>query len=290
VAAKKQKPSRVSVSIVGAGNLGTALALTLPAAGYDVKHIAVQPRSANRRLSASLARKVKARLVATGREALESDIVWITVPDDKIGEVAKQLAEAQPWKGSIVFHSSGALTSEELAPLRKKGAKVASVHPMMTFVRSSVPQMTGVAFALEGDAAAVGAARVLVQRLGGNSFPIKKRDKALYHAFGSFASPLVVALMASLEEVAHAAGIRKRDIKPIMLPLLSQTVNNYLRHDAAAAFSGPIVRGDVATVRRHLSELERLPEARAVYVALARAARKMLPGKNKAEMQRELDK
>ena len=110
----------------------------------------------------------------------------------------------------------------------------------------------------------------------------------LYHAFGSFASPLVIALMASLERVARAAGLKPDDAKTMMVPLLWQTLRNYLQHDAASAFSGPLVRGDVATVRRHLKELKAVPEARAVYLALASAAMKNLPVKNRKAMEREL--
>lgn len=288
VVAKKGKATFASVSIVGAGNLGRALALTLPAGGYRVRSIAVRDGSARRRQAAALARRVNAKLVTAGDDVLDSDIVWIAVPDDAIGEVAQQLALTQSWTGKIVFHSSGALTSDELNPLRARGAKVASVHPMMTFVRSSVPQLEGVAFALEGDKGGIREAKTLVARLNATAFMIKKQNKVLYHAFGSFASPLVIALMASLEQVALAAGIRRRDIKPIMVPLLSQTLKNYLEKDAGKALSGPIVRGDADTVRRHLAELERLPEARAVYLALARAGVKLLPGANKAAMSKVL--
>ena len=94
--------------------------------------------------------------------------------------------------------------------------------------------------------------------------------------------------MASLEEVALAAGVRKRDIKRVMLPLLLQTLRNYLYQDAASAFSGPLVRGDVATVKKHLQELKKVPEAREVYVALARAAVKRLPVKNQKALARVL--
>ena len=154
-------------------------------------------------------------------------------------------------------------------PLRNKGARVASVHPMMTFVRGVVPQTAGVSFAVEGDAAAARLARDIVESLDANVLSIQKQNKVLYHVFGSFASPLVMALMATLEEVAQAAGIRRQDIKPVMVPLLWQTISNYLKHDAPTAFSGPLARGDVATVRKHLAELHKLPEARAVYVALS---------------------
>ena len=224
-----------------------------------------------------LAKRVGAQVVVAGKQPLASDMVWITVPDDAIAEVARALARTGEWKGKTVFHSSGALTSDELAPLRAKGARVASVHPMMTFVRGAVPQIEGVAFALEGDAAALRAARAIVNKLGGRPFTIRKENKVLYHVFGSFASPLVIALMASMEEVALAAGIRKPDIKPVIAPLLQQTLRNYFKHDAAAAFSGPLARGDIATVRKHLTALKQLPAVRETYLALARLAGKRLP-------------
>jgi len=278
----------LTVSIVGPGNLGTALALTLPAAGYSVKFIATRARGGGRKQTRSLARAAQARVVELGKQPLDTDIVWITVPDDAIAATARRLASTQLWKGKTVFHSSGALTSDELAALRERGAGVASVHPMMTFVRGSVPEFAGVAFAVEGDPAAVRAAREITGRLGGSTFAIRKQSKVLYHAFGSFASPLVIALMASLESVAKAAGIRPGDIKTMMVPLLLQTLRNYLKHDAALAFSGPLVRGDVATVRRHLAELKKVPEARGVYVALAKVALKSLPAKNRKALEREL--
>ncbi|MGC2112691.1 MAG: Rossmann-like and DUF2520 domain-containing protein [Candidatus Korobacteraceae bacterium] len=287
---KSAPPNRpLTISIVGPGNLGTALALTLPSAGYQVEFLVTRKATASSH-ARTLARKVKARLVEFGKQPLETDLVWITVPDDAIPEVAKTLARAQQWKGRFAFHSSGALTSDELAPLREKGAQVASVHPMMTFVRGVVPQMAGVSFAVEGDAAAVRLARRIVESLDATALPIKKRNKVLYHVFGSFASPLVIALMATLEEVARAAGIRKQDIKPVMVPLLWQTLSNYLKHDAASAFSGPLVRGDVATVGKHLSELETLPQAREVYVALAKVALQNLPVKNRSDLDKELNR
>lgn len=278
----------LTVTIVGPGNLGTALALTLPQAGYTVKVIVARSKSIAHAETTGLARRVNARLIALGKEPLDSDLVWITVPDDAIAATALRLAQTQDWRGKIVFHSSGALTSDDLAPLRKQGANVASVHPGMTFVRGPAPQMLGVAFAIEGDAAATRLARCIIENLGGTPYAINKRNKVLYHAFGSFASPLVIALMASLERVAKAAGIKPENIKTIMVPLLWQTLRNYLQHDAPSAFSGPLARGDVATVRRHLEELKAVPEARAVYLALARSAVKNLPVKNRKAMEREL--
>ncbi len=275
----------MTVSIVGPGNLGTALALTLPSAGCVVKFIAGRAKSVASAETTGLARQVKAQLITLGKEPLDSDLIWITVPDDAIAATALRLARAQDWRGKIVFHSSGALTSDDLGPLRERGAKVASVHPGMTFVRGPAPQMLGVAFAVEGDAVATRVAKRIVEDLGGTTYAINKRNKVLYHAFGSFASPMVIALMTSLESVAKAAGIKRDDIKTMMVPLLWQTLRNYLQHDAASAFSGPLARGDVTTVRRHLQELKAVPEARAVYVALAKSALKNLPVKNRRAME-----
>jgi predicted short-subunit dehydrogenase-like oxidoreductase (DUF2520 family) len=289
--AVRRQPEAVpalTVSIVGAGNLGTVLAMALPGAGYKVQCIATRNKRTAQPRTKALARKLKARLVELGKEPLHTDLVWITVPDDYITQVARKLADVQDWRGKIVFHSSGALTSDELAPLRLRGARVASVHPMMTFVRGSVPKMAEAVFALEGDSVATRVAREIAKRLGGDAFLIHKQNKVLYHAFGSFASPLVIALMASLEQVALAAGVRKQRIKPVMVPLLRQTLCNYLRQDAASAFSGPLARGDVATLRKHLRELKSVPEAREVYLALAKSAVKSLPVRNRKAVEREL--
>lgn len=278
---KSPSDRRLTISIVGAGNLGSALALTLISAQYRVKFVAHRASSSGRHEAKMLASRIDARVVTLGRDPLDSDIVWLTVPDDAIAGVALRLSKTQDWKGRFVFHSSGARTSEDLALLRKQGARVASVHPMMTFVRGETPEMAGVSFAVEGDAAAVRVARSIVEDFDANAFVIQKQKKALYHAFGSFCSPLMIALLATMEEVAEAAGVRPQDIKTIMTPLLWQTLRNYLKKDAASAFSGPLVRGDAATIERHLAGLKKLPQAREVYVALARAALRKLPVKNR---------
>ncbi len=286
----RQSSQRATISIVGPGNLGSALATTLRDAGYSVSAIAIRQGSKNTKRARALSQRAGAKLLRIGSQPLDSDIVWLTVPDDAIALVASDMARVGDWKRKIVFHSSGALTSDELAPLRAKGARVASVHPMMTFVRGEVPQMAGVAFALEGDAAAVRTAKAIVEELGGNPFAIRKANKALYHIFGSFASPLVIALLATMEEVALAAGIRQQDIKPVVIPLLWQTLKNYSKSDAASAFSGPLARGDVATIKKHLNALQKLPNMREVYVALARAAVKNLPVRNRKNIARELQR
>lgn len=281
---------RPTVSIVGPGSLGSALAFNLHRAGYDIKFLVVRSRKKAASQTVKLARRVKAKLVVLGETSLDTNLVWVAVPDDAIAAVAEEMAGNQDWHGKTVFHSSGALTSEVLSPLREKGANVASVHPGMTFVRQSMPRLRGVPFGVEGDAAAVRLTKQIIGDLEGTAHSIKAENKVLYHAFGTFASPMVVALMAALEQVGKAAGIKSSHLGTMAAPLLRQTISNYLEHGAAAAFSGPLVRGDVATVRRHLEALRETPQAREVYVSLARTAVEFLPVKNRAKLDNELNR
>jgi predicted short-subunit dehydrogenase-like oxidoreductase (DUF2520 family) len=147
-----------------------------------------------------------------------------------------------------------------------------------------------VSFAIEGDPVAVRAARRIVRDLGGESYSISRKKKTAYHAWGTFASPLLTALLATTEEVAALAGVSKKAARQRMLPILLQTVKNYGTFGAAAGFSGPIVRGDLETVWRHLEVLRTAPIPRQVYLALARAALEYLPAKNKASLRRLLER
>jgi predicted short-subunit dehydrogenase-like oxidoreductase (DUF2520 family) len=103
-----------------------------------------------------------------------------------------------------------------------------------------------------------------------------------------FASPLLTALLAASERVAVAAGVSRKAARKRVLPILKQTLANYARLGAPGAFSGPIARGDVATVKKHLSILRGVPGAREVYLALARAALRDLPAKNRSGLERIL--
>jgi len=162
------------------------------------------------------------------------------------------------------------------------------VHPMMTFVRSVAPSMKGVAFALEGDARAKTVARGLVKKLGGESFEIEKRDKALYHALGAFVSPLMIAQMSMVERIGRELGLKAQQTRKIIAPILRRTIRNYLERGPAAAFSGPIVRGDAETVRRNLKALKRVRGAAEIYRSLAKVAVEELPSKDAAAVKKAL--
>jgi predicted short-subunit dehydrogenase-like oxidoreductase (DUF2520 family) len=278
---------RPRIAIVGAGRLATTLAIRLADAGYSIPEVIVRGNPQSLRSARKLTQNLGARAVSMRTTQLAADLIWFCVPDAEIANAAVALSRPD-WSGKIAFHSSGVLTSDVFRVLRNQGASAASVHPLMTFVAGSVPELTQVPFAVEGDALAVRMAKAIIRNLGGNAFAIQKRDKAAYHAFATMICPLLVSLLASSEAVAVLAGIRSREARRRMLPIIRQTLANYAQLGPAESFSGPIVRGDAETIRLHLRSLAKAPAAKDAYLALARAALKYLPSQRKRELQKLL--
>ncbi len=214
--------------------------------------------------------------------------MWLCVGDGSIASVARSISGRGAWKGKVVFHSSGALNSRELWLLREAGASVASVHPLMSFVHHGDEATFEVPFALEGDAKALRVAKSIVRDLGGESLRISAVNKPLYHTFGAFLSPLIVANLALAERIGIKAGVPKNFVRQAIAPILATTIFNYITLGAAGAFSGPLVRGDVETVGKNLAALKNVPDAEAVYRALARSALRTLPVGKKKQLARLL--
>ena len=292
----KRKPTnqKPSIAVMGAGSLASFLAPALAAAGYPVREIIARAPQRGRfssfRNARALARKVGARAVTVENASLDADLLWYCVPDRAIRGAALAVASRDSFAGRYAFHSSGALLSRELDPMRRAGVAVASVHPLMTFVPGARPSLTGVPFAMEGDAAAVRLARRIVGDLGGESFLLSAKRKAAYHAWATMTSPLLVAYLVTLDEAAREAGLGREDARRMSLPIIRQTLENYCSLGPGHSFSGPFIRGDAATVAKHLALLEGQPGTRAVYVALARRALARLPSKNRKQFQQLLDR
>jgi predicted short-subunit dehydrogenase-like oxidoreductase (DUF2520 family) len=270
--------------------------LALRDAGFTITEIIARDSLQSRRRARTLAAKVGAQAVIAKSAALDAALMWFCVPDREIRNVASVLADHltarapvdQRVKVRFALHSSGALSSHELDPLRRVGAAVASAHPLMTFVPGAHPSLTGVPFAIEGDDPAKRVARRIVRELGGESFALPASRKAAYHAWATLTSPLLLAFLVTLEEAARAAGLTREDARRKSLPIIRQTLENYSRIGPAQSFSGPLIRGDAATVAKHLAVLRKHPGAREVYMALARSALRGLPVKNRDELKRLL--
>jgi predicted short-subunit dehydrogenase-like oxidoreductase (DUF2520 family) len=284
----KTKAPTATIALIGSGNLAQALGPALRSAGYRITTVAGRNTAASLKRAAALARKLGATAIRLEDAGPQADIIWVCHTDDALARTARRLARKPGWKSKIVFHSSGALSSEVLAPLQRAGAHTASLHPMMTFVPGTTPRMKDIPFAVEGDRQAVTVARGIAARLGAEVFAIRKSNKVLYHALGSFSSPMIVATLVTAERVGLGAGLGREQTRKIIGPILEQTLNNYQKRGAAAAFSGPIKRGDLETVRRHLRDLKRVPEAREVYRSLVRSALRDLPAKNQRRLSRLL--
>ena len=279
---------RPEVAIAGAGSLANSLAPALRECGYIITEIIVRDSSNSRRQARALAARVGAQVVTAQTATFKTKLLWFCIPDREIHAASATLAGRTHGQVRFAFHSSGALTSRELDPLRKQGITVASVHPLMTFVPGSRPSLSGVPFAVEGDVAAVRVARRIVRDLGGEAFVIPAARKAAYHAWATLTSPLLLAFLVTLEDAAVAAGLTRDDSRRKSLPIIRQTLENYARLGPNDSFSGPIIRGDVETVAKHLAALSKYPWAREVYVALARSALRRLPAKNRKHLSRLL--
>jgi predicted short-subunit dehydrogenase-like oxidoreductase (DUF2520 family) len=277
--------NKPSIAFVGAGALASAMAVLLHERGYPITDVVSREGVSARKL----ARRVGANASKVGARAISADVVWLAVPDAEIADCAEALARFGAGM-RVALHSSGALPSSVLAPLGVCGAKLASAHPMMTFVAGEPPSLHGVWWALEGDGKAVRVARRIAKDLGSETFEIKAEKKALYHAFGAMLSPMLVSELTAASALGAAAGVPKAKLEGVMRPIVERTLANFFENGGAASFSGPLRRGDVDTIKRHVSALKQTPAEREAYLALVKYAVGALPTNEKQAIMRLLSK
>jgi predicted short-subunit dehydrogenase-like oxidoreductase (DUF2520 family) len=259
------------IGIVGAGRAGGALARALATVGWPVVAVASRTPASAARLAAAL---TGASAVAGPQEVADrADLVFLTVPDAAIGPVAASVA----WRPSqAVVHTSGVDSLAPLAPARQAGALAGSLHPLQTFAPSPAADplapFAGITCALEGDAALLPRLEAVVAALGARPLRLPAEAKPLYHAAAVVASNYLVTLLHLAAELWDAFGVDERTAISALLPLVQGAVDNVAAHGPRRALTGPIARGDVATVEKHLSAIARArPEALAPYRALALA-------------------
>ena len=279
-----------TISIVGAGRLGRTLARRLRE--LDWKIGAVVARSQASALSAVRAIGAGHPHAGVSSRVLHSNIILIATPDTAIHEVASKLARigGEEWRGKVVLHTSGALDERELAPLAKLGASTGSMHPLQTFTGRASTPLDAVVFAIQGDSRAQRAARRIARAVGGFPVSLRTGAKPAYHAAGTFASPYLLAIIECAVRILMRSGFSRRRAKMALVPLIRQTLANFERFGAREAWTGPIARGDFATVARHEKALAPWPrEVRDAYAALARLSARLLTAHPEKTL-RELDK
>jgi len=262
-----QQSSR-AIGLIGPGRAGVGLALALAQAGYSV------------RLHGRNKKSVPAPLTITVGDGgkpppwiADVDTVILTVRDDAITPLATSLAKARAITEShVVLHLSGVQGQEALGPLVTTRAALGSFHPLQTIVEPELTpgRLKGAWAAVEGMPRAIEAGERIAQDLGMRPFRIATKSKAIYHAGAVFASNYLVVVEAVAQRLLRHAGLSDADAWAALRPLVEGTFENLSRHEPREALTGPLVRGDTATIVRHLESLA-VDDAK-LYRALGRAA------------------
>ncbi|MFH0725424.1 MAG: Rossmann-like and DUF2520 domain-containing protein [Pseudomonadota bacterium] len=259
-----------SFAIVGCGKVGTAVAKYLTELGYPVAGLACLTLSSARKL----ADLVGADRVSTAawEITLTADVVFITTPDDRIEPVCNTIAQKGGFKkDAVVLHCSGALPSTILSSARSCGAAIGSLHPLQSFASTTFDRnpFTGIITDVEGDAAAVALAQKIATDLGATSLPIKTDAKTLFHASAVVASNYLVSVLDLAFAFMGEAGVSRKEAWGVLKPLVDGTLSNVGKVGIPDALTGPIARGDVETVARHIKTIdEKTPGLLSLYKAL----------------------
>ncbi|MDB5749123.1 MAG: hypothetical protein JWP72_3971 [Massilia sp.] len=273
-----------TLNIVGAGHVGRVLGRLFAGHGvFEVQDVLTRsPASAQEAV----------RFIGSGRPLAQfADLrparVWmLAVGDDQIAAVCTALAGAGLLQGATVFHCSGAKSSGDLHPASEAGAHVASVHPVRSFAD---PELVAAAFGgtwcgIEGDPAALASLAPAFEAIGARLVAIDAAAKTVYHAASVFASNYLVTVLDAALRAYAAAGVPDEVARELARPLASETLANVFRLGPAGALSGPVARGDFATVARQHEALKGwdLPTAE-LYDALVDATTALAARKRRGE-------
>ncbi|MDP3893996.1 Rossmann-like and DUF2520 domain-containing protein [Nocardioides sp.] len=262
-----------TVGVVGAGRVGAVLAAALRAAGHTVVAVAGESDASRGRAAALLPGVPVAKPSAVARAC---DLLLLTVPDDMLANVATMLsASGAITEGQYVVHTSGRHGLDVLAEATAVGARPVALHPAMTFTGTDVdlPRLAGCVFGVTAGPAERDVTAALVDDLGGRAMWVPEEKRTLYHASLAHGANHLVTLVTEALEMLAAAGADDPAISPAdtLRPLLTAALDNALAQ-GDAALTGPIVRGDVNTVRAHVADLvANAPQTLPSYLTLARA-------------------
>jgi len=256
------------IAFIGAGRVGTALGAAFARAGWQVTAVASRDEERRRRFQEKVA---GARAFADAHAVLdEADLIFVTVPDDAITDAIHGLLL---YSGQALVHTSGALPAAVLAPAMAAGTSLGSFHPLVSFAEhdQAIADLRGATVALEGDASLMPVLAELAESVGAQAVLLPENGKAAYHAAAMMAAGGLVGLFDAIARVAVVAGLDERAAVAVYAPLARQALANAERLGIDAALTGPLLRGDVGTVRGHLEVLTQFaPDTLPLYVAVAR--------------------
>lgn len=247
------------ITVIGIGRLGGALAIALSQAGFSINQLVCKSRTSFDRIATYFDPVPIVEEFRDDLELLNTDLVLIAVPDPEIARIAAWLAGLH-LTDAVVLHTSGALSSEVLAPSANIGCQAGSMHPLISVSDpiSGSNSFKGSYFCVEGDAAAVEVARELILALSAVPFSISTKKKVLYHAAAVIASGHITALIDISSGLMNLAGVPPSDSIRILEPLIKSTVKNISSQGTASALTGSFARADSETVGKHLTALTRI--------------------------------
>jgi len=254
----KTRQKKPTVSIIGSGRLGMAMAMALDSTGYRITSLVGRRRPQVRKAATLLNLKLETLVAEDFDKYDAAELILVAVPDDRISEVAKALDRIQIVGQPTVLHTSGALSSALFANLAGKGWHTGSIHPLASISNpvTGVEALRNAYWCIEGDTKATRIARRIVRDLGARSFSIGAKDKPLYHAAAVMTSGNVVALFDVAMDMLERCGLSRREAQKILLPLLQSTAMNLSHAEPRNALTGTFARGDLSTVKLHLASLQ----------------------------------
>jgi predicted short-subunit dehydrogenase-like oxidoreductase (DUF2520 family) len=242
-----------SIGFIGAGIVGTALAVRLSERGYDILAVASRSRDS----AEKLASKIPNCHVAESNQEVASltDLVFITTPDDAIVSVVNSVQWRQ---GQSVVHCNGSASIDILGKARRAGAQVGGFHPLQTFatLNEALENLPGSTFAIEAEDPLYSILTKMARDLEGESIRLTAGEKVLYHVAAVITSNYTVTLMKMATDLWQAFGVPAPQATHALLPLLRGTVNNIAKVGLPNCLTGPIARGDFSTLRQHLAALQ----------------------------------
>lgn len=259
------------ISIIGTGALGSVLAKALASKALPVKSLF----NRSRQKADTLSKQLEVEHSSTFPQEIDElgNVIFLTVPDRHIKGVAKKLAAlADDFSGHTVIHASGNYSSQLLNPLKENGAATATFHPLQTFTEAAVvSDFEGIYADVEGDAGAVAFLNRMADELGCHVLEIDPAAKPYLHAAAVMASNYMVALIESAGQVARLGGLEKREALKALMPLAQKSMANIASSTSLSeALSGPIARGDAATVKVQIDLLSEHPDLETLYRLLGK--------------------
>ena len=248
----------LKLGFIGAGAVGTALSVRLSSKGYQVIAVSSRSQTSARKLAQAVS---GCHAFNSNQDVADTaELIFITTPDDAIASVA---SEVNWHSGQSIIHCSGADSTDILESAKKLGAQVGAFHPLQTFagVRQAIENIPGSTFAVEAEEPLLSTLKDIATALDGHWIELKANDKVAYHAAAVIACNYLVTLVKLATDLWQSFNIPQSQATQALLPLIRGTIHNIDTVGIPQCLTGPIARGDIKTIKKHLDALQKVAPA-----------------------------